>query len=218
MLMNKALIRREREWSATYMTTGVWGTDLTGVTTAPGPTEFRQWDLSTSTPIADIEQGKLVVGERTGGFEPNTLVMDRRTWGKLKTNAEIMDRLKYAGGVNNTNPAQVTAQAIAALFEVDKILIAKSVYNSALEGSAAVHSYIAGKNALLAYVAPAPGIEVPSAAYMFGWSGLYGAADGVRVMRLRDDKRRCDIIEVDMAFDFKVVGADLGYFFSGTIA
>jgi hypothetical protein len=59
----------------------------------------------------------------------------------------------------------------------------------------------------------------PSAGYTFTWNGLLGSsAFGSRISRFRINEKRVDRIEGEMAFDFKVVGADLGYFFSGAVA
>jgi hypothetical protein len=47
--------------------------------------------------------------------------MGRQVWDALKTNPDIIDRIKFSSG--NSNPTLVTPQAVAALFELDEILI-----------------------------------------------------------------------------------------------
>src|SRR5690606_36487085 len=47
----KLLIKREVIWAAKYFTTGVWGTELDGVSSNPSDGEFLQWDQSTADPI-----------------------------------------------------------------------------------------------------------------------------------------------------------------------
>jgi hypothetical protein len=81
-----------------------------------------------------------------------------------------------------------------------------------------VHSYIAGDNALLAYVTPSAGIMTPSAGYTFSWNGLLGAsALGSRISRFRLENIKSDRVELEAAWDQKLVAAELGYFFSNTI-
>lgn len=216
LLTNMQLIREDALWMSEFFTTGVWGTDLTGVTSGATAGQFNRWD-GTSDPVLDVETGRLTI-EASTGYTPNTLVMDRRVWGKLKTNAAIIDRLKYSGGVSNAAPAQVMAQAVAQLFEVDRILVPRGIVNSAKEGAANSHGFQSGKHALLCYVAPNPGLYEASAMYTFRWSGLVGGAGGSVISRIRDDKRRCDIIEIDSAFDMKKISGDLGVFYNGAIA
>jgi aspartate-semialdehyde dehydrogenase len=70
-----------------------------------------------------------------------------------------------------------------------------------------------GKDALLAHVAKAPGLMTPSAAYTFEWD-IENMNLPVVIGRIREDNRDRDLLKAKYAFDNKVVGADLGYFFS----
>ena len=104
------------------------------------------------------------------------------------------------------------------LFEIERILVMRSIENTATEGATASHSFIGGKNALLAYVAPRPGLMTPSAGYNFSWTGFLGAGqEGNRIKRFRLERQESDRVEVQMAFDQKLIAADLGYFFSSIV-
>ena len=73
-----------------------------------------------------------------------------------------------------------------------------------------------GKDALLLYVPARPGLKTPSAGYIFAWSGMLGAgAFGTRMVRIPIPLKGngAERIEGEMAFDMKVVSADLGTFF-----
>jgi hypothetical protein len=101
---------------------------------------------------------------------------------------------------------------------IGRILVMKAIYNSAAEGATATHGFIGGKNALLCYAAPTPGLMTPSAGYTFSWTGFLGASpNGTRVKKFRIDHRNTDRVELDMAFDQKLISADLGYFFNGIV-
>jgi hypothetical protein len=54
----------------------------------------------------------------------------------LKTNVKVLDQVKYTGG----NPAVVTRQAIAGLFELDDLYVGMARQNTANEGAAAVYT------------------------------------------------------------------------------
>lgn len=212
----KALIRREKIWAANYFTTGKWTTDITGVAAAPGAGQVLQWNDANSTPIQDIRTGKRTVLESTG-FKPNTLVLGKAVYDYLIDHPDIIDRVKY--GQTAGNPATAGVEALMKLFEIERILVMEGVENTAKEGATAVHAFIGGKSALLCYAAPRPGLLVPSAGYTFSWTGFLGAGqEGNRIKRFRMEHLEADRVEIQMAFDSKLVAADLGYFFTTVVA
>ena len=213
---HKALIKREKVWAARYFTTGLWTTDITGVAAAPGAGQVLQWNDAASNPIEDIRRGKTVVLQSTG-YEPNTLTINQQVWDALIDHPDIIDRLKY--GQTAGRPAMATLQAVAAILELDNIYVMKAIENTAGEGLANVHAFIGGKRALLSYSAPSPGLMTPSAGYTFSWNGYLGAsAEGSRISRFRIDQIKSDRVEIEIAFDPKLIAADLGYFFNTIVA
>ncbi len=215
-LTQQALIRREKIFAGNLFTTGKWKTDMVGQAANPGAGQFLQWNDGASTPIEDVRAGKLAIKQATG-YPANTLVISEPVWLKLVDHPDLVDRVKY--GQTNGGPARITREALAAIVEIDRILVMGAIENTAGEGATDSHSFIGGKNALLAHVAPSPGLLTPSAAYTFGWTGYLGAGnEGNRVKRYRWEIIASDIVEIEMAFDIKLVASELGYFFSGAIA
>lgn len=211
----KALIRREVQWAANYFTTGVWTTDITGVASSPGANQVLQWNDPNSTPVETIRAAKTVVGESTG-FRPNVLVLGRKVFDALLDHPDIVGRFDRG---QTTGVAVATRQTLAALFELDDVLVMDSIRNTAAEGQTASHSFIGGKKALLAYRAPSPGIMVPSAGYTFSWKGQSGSGPaGTRMFKFRMEWLRSDRVEIEMAMDQKKIAADLGYFFNSIVA
>jgi hypothetical protein len=220
MLLHQMMIKREVDWATANFTTGVWGTDYAGVASSPGTGEVVQWsDQTSGDPIGDIRDAKTDIMESTG-MMPNTMVMSQRVLDALIDHPDIVDRIKYSGGVGNANPAMASEQTLAQLFGIDRILVMRAIQNTAAEGDANAHSFIGGKNALLAYVAPTPGLMTPSAGYTFTWSGYQGGGNefGVTVTRREDDKIKATEIETEMSYDHKVVAADCASFFSAIVA
>ena len=202
-LTQQMLIRQERDWAGNYFTTGVWDTDSTPSTL---------WSASGSDPIADIEAGKNAILSNTG-YLPNTLVLSYNTYSILKNHADFVDRYKY------TSADSISAELLARIVEVDRIFVMKGVYNGAAEGATASYSQIGDKDALLCYVAPQPGLMTVSAGYNMTWSGVGGGlGTSSAVSRFRMDHLRADRIEIQSAWDFKVVASPLGYFFSNAVA
>jgi hypothetical protein len=203
----RMLLRQEIEWTTTYFTTGVWATDVTG------GSNFTQWDnYASSDPIEDIEDGKSSMWSSTG-FLPNTLVLGYDVFRQLKNHPDIVDRIKY------TSAETVTEGILARYFGVDNVYVSRAIKNTANEGATDSFSAVAGKNAALYYVAPSAGILTPSAGYQFAWRGVSdGMGQNIGVTRFRMPELRSDRIEAQMAWDYTVVAADLGYFFSSCVA
>lgn len=197
-------LRMERQWAATFFTTGVWATDTTVANT---------WDnYGASDPIGDIENAKTTMLQATG-FLPNKLVLGYQVFNALKNHPDIVDRYKY------TTPDAITEQILARVFGVDEVIVTGGVYNASQEGQTDSMQFIYGKHALLAYAPPAAGIHVPSAGYTFMWTGLMGSiGDPAVVRKFRMEPIRSDRIEGEAAWDHKVVASDLGYFFPNVVA
>lgn len=200
----RLLLRRERQWATNYFTTSVWGTDST-------PSNLWS-NYSTSDPISDIETGKAAILTNTG-FEANTLVLGYNVFRYLRNHPDIVDRYKY------TDSKTITAEMLAMLFEVKRVLVAKAVVATNVEGETAAYSLVHGKHALLCHSAEAPGLLVPSAGYTFAWRGVSGGMGAtVGVKRFRMEHLSSDRVEGQNAYDLKVVASDLGYFFNGAVA
>jgi hypothetical protein len=202
-LTHQMLIRQERDWAGTHFTTGVWGTDSTPSTL---------WSASGSDPIGDIEDGKNTILSNTG-YLANTLVLSYNAYSILKNHVDVVDRYKY------TSAESISPDLMARLFEVDRIFVMKGVFNSAAEGATASYGQIGDKDALLCYVAPQAGLMTASAGYNFVWTGVGGGlGTSTAVSRFRMDHLRSDRLEIESAWDFKIVSSPLGYFFSNPVA
>jgi hypothetical protein len=209
----RLLLRREVQFVSDYITTGVWGKDYTGVAGAPSTDEFKQWsDYTNSDPIEDVEGGKAQILSTTG-FEANTLVLGYETFRKLRHHPDIVDRIKY------TSSSVVTSDMLARMFEVDRVLVAKSIRATNNEGATGAYSFNVGKVAWLGHVAPNPGLLTPSAGYIFSWTGVSGGlGQTIGVSQIRMDSLKADRVEAEVAFDNKVVASDLGVYFNTAVA
>lgn len=201
---SRIALKQETEFAASYFGSSIWGTDST-------PTNLWS-DFTASDPIGDIDTGKRTILATTG-YEPNKLVLGYDVFIKLKNHPDLIDRVKYTGA------KVLTAELLASLFEVEEVLVAKAVKATNLEGAAQAYAFVAGKHALLAYAAPTPGLLAPSAGYIMSWKGVSGGlGKTIGTKRIRMEELASDRIEAETAFDMKVVGADLGYFFASVVA
>lgn len=215
-IIQTLLIRRERIFASNFLATSKWTTDITGASVSPATNEVLEWNNASSTPIDDVLEGKEVILKNTG-LEPNTLVLTYDVARTLKTNAQVLARL--TGGQTPGGPAIVSNMDLAKVFEVDRILVSKAVYNSALEGATASMGFIATKKALLCYSNPNPTIDSASAGMTFVWTGVPNMNDfGVQINMQRENLKYRDVMDGFMNFDQKKTSADLGYFFNEIIA
>jgi len=203
LLEGKQMIREDRIWATEFFQTGVWTHDY------QGGQHFTPFNDAASTPIEQIDEYKTNMARSTG-FMPNTLVMGANVHTALRSNADIVDRIKY------TQRGIATPEILAQLFEVDQVLTARGVYNAAAEGATDDMEFIVDENAMwLGYIEPTPSMDSPTAIARFGWTGLFPgqtSESGGVILRGRDDRATSDWIQSRNAYDYKVVSADLGIF------
>lgn len=210
---SRLLLRQERQFVSDYLKTGVWGTDLTGVSGVPGAGQFKQFsDYAGSDPIQVVDEAKDLITSVTG-LDANVAVLGANVYKVLKNHPDIIDRIKYTSSEN------VTAQLIARLLEVDNVYVMKSIFNSAKEGQTGVYGYNFAKDIWLGHAAQAPGLLTPSAGYTFSWDGASdGDVNQIGTVKFRLPEKRADRIESQVAFDNKIVAPELGVYLSNAVA
>lgn len=212
-VMQRMMLRQEIQWVTDYFATGKGWKDYTGVSGTPSTDQFVQWsDYTSSDPIDDIEGAKAHVLSITG-FIPNTMVLGYEVFRKLKNHPDIVDRVKYTSSEN------ITEAILARMFEVDNLYVAKAIKATNNEGETAAYDFVHGKAAWLGYVNPSPSLLQPSAGYTFMWRGISGPlGTTVATSRIEMPLVKAVRIESEMAWDNKLVGADLGAFFDQAVS
>lgn len=217
-LMQQLLISRDYNFAATYMTGGVWGTTITGTASTSDATHTIQWsDDGSSDPFTDISNGQTVVLQNTGK-KANVLAMGWAVYQALRKHPLVIDRIKYT---TQADAVKITPALLAAAFDVEEVVVAEAVYNTANEGATAVMTFIVGKTALLCHRPKAPGLRIPSAGYIFAWNGLDGMGMfGARSWSepLPNRGKNTIRVECELAYGLKRVSTDLGYFFDTIVA
>ena len=59
---------------------------------------------------------------------------------------------------------------------------------------------------------------IPSGGYTFNWTGMTGGVNGTRIKKYRLEKIESDRVEIQSAYDQKLVSADMGVMFSTVVA
>ena len=223
-LVNRLLIDREEKFAETFFAAGVWNSQIAGVVSGSyvAGTNVVQWsDYDNATPIQDVTTARRAMQLKSGGFKPNTMVVGKEVRDILVNHPDILARLN--GGSTVTNTALVTNAKLAEIFEVENFYVMEAVKNTAAEGLTESNAFIGGKFALLVHTPSAAGLMTPAAGLTFSWNNIPGVNNlGITVESFSDDALRrqqvAELIQVKMAYDMKVVGADLGYFFNTIVA
>lgn len=222
LLTTKQMIRADRIWATSFFKTGVWGMTVTGAAAAPGADEFLSWADDASSPLSDIEDWKELIRAATG-MEPNTLVLGSNVRKRLKNHPEFVDRIKY------TSSAAITNAVMAAMFEIDNLRVARSMYNTADEKAPSADptggenlAYIVDPNAAwLGYIDPNPSLNSPTAIATFAWDSLVPGQTndmGGVISRGRDGRAYSDYFHSRQAFGMKKVSDDLAVFIADALA
>lgn len=214
LLTTRAMVNMDRRFVSKYFTDDVWATELEGKTSSPSTGEFLKFTESGSDPMRVIDDAKTAIHSTTA-LMPNRMIVSEDVHRVVRNHPAILDRIKY------TQRGTLSNDLLASLFEVDRYIVARSIYNDAKEGADADLKYIApGGKILLTYAAPAPGLYQPSAGYVFSWRGLLGdqtSPMGTVVQRGRDDMAHSDHYEIRVANDMKVVSDELGAYLKDVI-
>lgn len=203
--------------AAAIFTTGVWTTDLTGVTSgAVVGTSVLQWDQGGSDPITDAVIIKGLI-KKQSQFDPNqggiVGVIGYSAWTRLINHAAIIDRTKHV------SRESVTTEMVASLFQIDKIVVPGLVSNTANPGQTATFDYIVDDLSAGFYFVPkSPGKRTLSAAYVFGVSGVDGFQDGTKIATGYHQPNNSDYVYGDLYIDIAVTAAGAGAFISGVVA
>jgi len=215
-LTEAAMIRRERDMIETFFKTGVWTFEAHG-SSSPSSAfdaadrandETRKWSDSASDPIPFIRKLRRAMQRKTGR-RPNVLALGPDAWDTLLDHADIIARLDR--GQTPGGPAIAMKDAVAALFELDDILVMEGVYNKAREGVADDVDFINENDGLLVYRPQSAGLYTPAAGYTFEWTGYLGSVEnGIEISKIRAPLRKADRIEAESAWDHKLIAADMG--------
>jgi hypothetical protein len=176
-------------------------------------TSDDMWDVYTaagadSDPIADIETAKDSVLKNS--LKPaNTIIMGYEVFKKVVHHPSILARIQYGG--TPADPATVTPNALAQVFNVSQVLVGRAVYNSAVEGATATPAYVWGKYVMTAYIenpVPRKGVTL----------GATFQSQPFQVEKWRESKRKGDMVEVSMVEDEVIIAEGAGYLLSTVVS
>lgn len=182
MLMSKEI----RAAAALFNTTTWTGSSLyTDVST--------DWDNAAADVIGDIRSAQEIVRQNTG-IVPKSLLIGPVTFKNLKTNTAIL--AKFIGVPVLT--AEAWRQFIAQILDLDEIVVANGVYNSAKEGQTASMADIWSDDYALLFRKHTGAIIQPGLGRTLRWIGQDGGlVNGLdTVLTYREEQTESDVFRV----------------------
>jgi len=197
LVTSKLLLKREQRMKDLVTTTANYHTGHS--VTLAGATQWSAY--ATSTPIADIKTGLRKV-HSVLFMEPNTAIIPYEVMAILEDHPDFIERIKYS------QPGIITADIIASMVGVQRIIVPGMGFNSGVPGGATTLAYLWGKDVVLAWVPPRAGLKIPAFAYEINWR--YPGGQAQVVTRWRVEARKSDIVRVSRRYTLKMIAVDAG--------
>jgi hypothetical protein len=145
-------------------------------------------------------------------MRPNIMVMGQAVWTKVRQHPKVISSV-YGGG--STSGAPITRDALAAVLEIDQVLVGQSFINTAKKGQTASLAGVWGKHASFMY---RDSLASASRGTTFGFTAQFGG----RIAGSFEDKdigmRGGTRVRVGESVKEVITANDLGYFFQNAVA
>jgi len=166
-----------------------------GDLTAPVTLSWIKANNETATPIDDVNAARLKVWQNCGLW-PNALILNRLIFNQLRTLDQIKQNIMARGAGSPVKARDITREMLAAVFDVDEVLVAGSALNSANEGQdrslAPIWSSV---YCGVARICRTNDIREPGLGRTFHW-GEDGSTIGGTFETYRDETVRGDVVRV----------------------
>src|SRR3990167_8530644 len=188
---DKLLLRQEIDVAAKAFGTS-WSSSAT-----PG----TLWSNDTSDPVGDVNLAVDTIAKAIGRV-PSVGVIGRGLWRHVTKHPDLMDRIK--GAATPGSPAILTYSAIAAILELEKIVVGNAIKDTGAEGGTSSLGYVWGNHMLVAFVTSTPSLLTPSAGYIFNWKSRMAN-------RYRLEPEHSDLVECLQSWATVLTAVDAGY-------
>jgi hypothetical protein len=217
---NALLLGKEKDFANKFLlSSSGWTISRAGVASGPSGNQTLKWDVAGADPVQQVLDDHVNMVINGGGRRPNKGLMSLDLYMVLRERADLIERVVNGG--NNTQPAKLTVQAIASLFELDELMIMQTVINTAVDGiedpstglPPVSNEFLASGVFLLAHVPPGAGLYTATAGLTFVWNQYIamGVNAGPAIRRYRPQTGvKGEYIEAELSIDQKMVSADLG--------
>ncbi len=185
-----------------------------------GGADTNQWGTGTTNtgqPVKNVLDAHLQVMK--SGKKANTLILGPEVFALLKDHEHIKARVTASGGkAGRANFAVVTEEDLAAIFEVERVLVAAAVE---LDAALTTASFVWGKHAILANIEPAASMMDISFGKTFVWTAPpVGGSGGFATVigKIPMPSSLADELSVHWYHDLKITSDISAYFIQNAVA
>jgi hypothetical protein len=169
-------------------------------------------DTTGSNPISDINTGKKAIRNQRG-VVPNCMCVPYENFLLLQENSKVLDRIHSYGAGQSIKSADISADVLARVFDVDYFYIADGMYNTKSRNKTAVLADIWDKTKVLLCRIPPEGDEratTPCLARTLHWDEAGGDIGG-QVEVYQSPQTNGEVTRSIMFTDVKYMDLSLGY-------
>ncbi|MBF0308123.1 MAG: hypothetical protein HQL56_01155 [Magnetococcales bacterium] len=200
-MFNSDMVAVKRAMSVVHREREVRVRDLVQSTTAGCGTAAvgTEWSsLTTSSPKADVLAAKESMLS-AGGLLPNAIVMTDKVFNNVCMSTEFKSSAQYTTSIDLL-PTEAKVRTLATYFDVEKIIIARPIFDAANEGQDADYQRLwSSEYVSLLRVVNSQDIEVPQFGRRICWSGEIppgGNPQRFLVETYREEQTRSDVVRV----------------------
>lgn len=147
-------------------------------------------------------------------IRPNVATFGQATWTKLRQHPKVVAAVNALGG-NAANGGVITRQQLAALLEVEEVLVGQSFANSAKPGQTATMARIWGKHAAFTYRNKNADTQ---RGLTWGFTAQYGTKIGAKLVEPKRGLRGGVTVRSGESVREVVCAPDTGYLFLNAVA
>lgn len=187
--------------------------DSTNFTTLAGTSQWNNASFASQTNgnvsviKQNLDDGKEAIRKATGGLDPNVIVVPAAVERVMARDLGFADLLKH----NSAHPDLLTNGDLPPTIFGMRVLRPRAVYTSTVEGETETYTDVWGKNVIMAYVAPNPGLNIISFGYSF-------RSRPWQVKTWREEAESKTMYEPSMVQDEKLTAKGAGYLIQNAIA
>lgn len=190
----------------------------------PAAAVATPWTDPNSDPLGDVKAGREQIFYASAQ-EANVMTVSRDVYEVLKNNPQIKGMVKLSDGDARW------PQLLAALFDVERFVVARGVVNQGNEGQANNLSLIWGDNVMLAHADTSADFKAPNFGRTFSFEedlsdrevaklnslAKDAVALGIRLSNYEEVKIASGVIRAEQITAEKITGAILGYRLHGVL-
>jgi hypothetical protein len=168
-----------------------------------------EWsDGPNATPISDVEASVRRIFALTGVWA-DTLTINKKVFRNLRNCDEVLDRIASQGAGDKIKAKDVNASMLAAVFDLENVIVAEGVYNTADEGQTATPDHIwSDEYAAVGKLAKSQSFIEPCLGHTMHWAGD-GSQPGGLVESYYAEENRSDIVRVRHDVQEKIKYAEM---------